>query len=390
LACLAGLLALYFGTTEIAQSPGRPFLQLREHTPKSAFFWGYASLLVAALAAAPWIARLAIRRRRIRIWQVLSLGFLFVLIHWKHGMHLATPFDAYVMNPHQRTGLVDESPAINLIKTRASEPWRSAGLNYNFFPGYGGAVGVEQIDSVDPLLNKHYKSLMEASGVMLLFCGPRGGWIDDHLPDDLPLFDMLNVRYFLGSSGTKADLIPSLKQIAALDLNVYESSKTWPRAFFTNRVTPYEVETDFVRLLKEGDGKPFAAIPSQEMAGHTELAGLTQTVPAPDRHLIRAADYILTNNTTSFKVTAPEPGVAVLTEPYVKDDFQLRVNGRPAEYFRVNSAFRGVFLPKAGDYTFSFSYWPRYLTISLLISAIGIVSLFVWLGNFFKSKSRQA
>ena len=390
LACLAGLLALYFGTAKLAQASGRPVLQLGEHIPKSAFFWGYSALLVAALAAAPWIARLAIQRRRVRIWQVVSLGLIFILIHWRHGMHLLTPFDPYVMNPGPRTDLLAESPAINLIKASSAEPSRSAGLNYNFFPGYGGAVGVEQIDSVDPLVNKHYKSLMDAYGVMLLFCSPRGGWIDDQLPSDLPLFDMLNVRYFLGSAGTRADLIPSLKQIAALDLNVYESSKTWPRAFFTNRVTPYGAESDFVRLLKEGDGKPFAAIADQEMGGHADLAALTQTPPLPDRPVVRATDYVLTNNTTCFKVTAPEAGVVVLTEPYVKDDFQLRVNGKPADYFRVNSAFRGVFLPKAGDYTFSFSYWPRSLTISLLISAIGIVSLLLWLGNFFKSKSRQA
>lgn len=388
LAFLAGLLALYFGSPVLAPAPDRPWLQIREHIPKSAFFWGYSALLVAALAATPWIGRLAIQARRVRIWQVLSLASIFVLIHWRHGMHLATPFDAYVMNPHQRTDLLAESPALNLIKARSAEPSRSAGLNYNFFPGYGGAAGVEQIDSVDPLLNKHYKSLMDASGVMLLFCGPRGGWIDDQLPNDLPLFDMLNVRYYLGSAGTKADLVPSLKQIAALDLNIYESSNTWPRAFFTNRVTPYAAESDFVRLLKEGDGKPFAAIPDREMAGHAELRALTETLPSPDRPVVRATDYILTNNTTGFKVTAPEAGVVVLTEPYVKDDFQLRVNGQPADYFRVNSAFRGVFLPKAGDYTFSFSYWPRSLTISLLISAIGIVSLLLWLGNFFKSNSR--
>jgi hypothetical protein len=390
LACLAGLLILYFLTPEFARSPFRPLVQIGEHIPKSTFFWGYASLLVAALAAAPWIGRLAIQSQRVRTWQILSLGVIFVLIHWRHGMHLATPFDDYVMNPQQRTDLLAESPALNLIKARTAEPSRSAGLNYNFFPGYGGAVGVEQIDSVDPLLNKNYKSLMDASGVMLLFCSPRGGWIDDQLPNDLPLFDMLNVRYFLGSAGTKADLVPSLKQIAALDLNVYESSRAWPRAFFTSRVTPYAAETDFVRLLKEGDGNPFAATTQQEMAGHAGLIALTQPRPSPDRRVVRATDYVFTNNSTSFKLTAPEAGVAVLTEPYVKDDFQVRVNGKPARYFRVNSAFRGVFLPRAGEYTFSFSYWPRFLTISLWMWAIGIVSLLLWLGNFFKPKPGQA
>jgi len=232
---------------------------------------------------------------------------------------------------------------------------------------------------------------MNASGVMLLFCSARGGWIDHQLPNDLPLFDMLNVRYFLGELGTKTELIPSLKKIASLDLNVYESSKAWPRAFFTNRVTPYGGDSDFVRLLKEGDGTPFAAVPEEEMAKHAELGSLTDhTSPSTDRRLVQATDYILTNNNTSFKVTAPAAGVMVLTEPYVEGDFQLRVNGKPTDYFRVNSAFRGVFLPEAGAYTFSFSYWPRHLTISLWISAIGIVSLLSWLGLSFKRGYREA
>jgi len=55
-------------------------------------------------------------------------------------------------------------------------------------------------------------------------------------------------------------------------------------------------------------------------------------------------EYALTTNTTSFKINAPGPGVIVLTEPYIDGDFQVRVNGRLDHYFRVNSAFRGLFV----------------------------------------------
>jgi hypothetical protein len=390
LVALAGLLALYFGTTEAAQRSTKTLLQVGEHIPKSNFFWGYTVLLVAAVVLGPWLGRLALTGNRTQTWRTLSLVLLFVLIHWKQGMHGTTPFDAYVMNPHPRTDLLAESPAVRTIKDRSAEPWRSAGLNYDLFPGYGGAIGLEQIDSPDALLNKYYKSLMDASGVMLLFCSARGGWIDNQLSSDLPLFDMLNVRFFLGGPGSKGESIPSFQKIASLDLNVFESSKAWPRAFFTNRVTPYDSESDFVRLLKEGDGKPFAAIQRREMAEQTNLETLMDPSPSPNRRFVPATGYHLTNNNTSFKVTAPEAGVMVLTEPYVENDFQLLLDGKPATYFRVNSAFRGVFLPAPGDYTFAFSYWPRHLTISLWISAIGIVSLLLWLGTFFKSKPRQA
>jgi hypothetical protein len=172
-----------------------------------------------------------------------------------------------------------------------------------------------------------------------------------------------------------------LKKIAALDLDVYESSKAWPRAFFSDRLIPYTSEQTFVPLLKNGNGMPFAAIATEELDLHPELAALaTNTGQSTTALTVPATHYSLTNNTTSFKVIAPGAGVVVLTETYVEGDLQVRVNGTPSGYFRVNSAFRGVFLPKAGEYDLSFRYWPRFFTLSLWLSAFGIVTLALWLG----------
>jgi hypothetical protein len=392
LATVGGLIAIYLGTTEAAQRSNIAFLQLGTHIAKSPFFWGYTFTLIAALAVAPWIFRRVIRADRAWIWQPLSLGLIFLLLHWRHGMHLATPFDAYVMNPQPRANLIaDASPALGLIRKAAKEPSRTAGLNYNLNPGYGSAIELEMIDSPNPLLNKHYKSLIDAFGVTLIFNSSRSGVIGPQLEHDLSFFDMLNVRYYLGNAGTKADVIPSLQKVAALDLNVYESSKVWPRAFFADRASPYGSESEFVRLVKEGDGKPFVAVPQGEVDMAMKATELSDSSSASaDRQIVPATDYALTNNTTSFKIAAPTKGIVVLTEPYVDGDFELRVNGQPASYFRVNSAFRGVFVPAPGNYHFSFAYWPRRLTISLWIAGFGIILLLCWLRSVFKYSSREA
>jgi hypothetical protein len=392
LACLAGLMAVYLGTTEAAQRSTRTWLQLGEQIPKSNFFWGNSAVLVIALAAAPLIGRFVISNRRVRFWHICSLSLIFILLHWRQGMHLTTPFDAYVMNPKQRTQLIaDSSPALALIRSQASEPSRTAGFNYNFFPGYGGAVGVEQIDSANALFNKHYRALIDACGARLPFGSMNGGKIDDQLGADLPLFDMLNVRYFLGDAGTKSAALPSLKKIAALDLDVYESTTVWSRAFFSDRLIPYDAEQDFVRLLKSGPGSPFAAVARDELDSQPELRGLattSRTDAAP--MIVPARHYALTSNTTSFKVTAPGPGVVVLTEPYVEGDFQLTLNGKASSYFRVNSAFRGVFLPGPGEYDFSFRYWPRYFTISLWLSGFGMLLLASWLVILVRTSNSES
>jgi hypothetical protein len=326
----------------------------------------------------------------LRPWTVIFLALCFVLLHWRFGMHLHTPFDSYVMNPQERVSLIaDSSPAVNLIKSHKSEPFRAVGLRSNFFPGYGGALGVEQIDAADPLLNRYYKTLIDASGIKLPFGGSNNGLFDEPIGNDLPLLNMLNVRYYLSETSAKTELHPSIRKLGALDLDVYESSAVWPRAFFINQLSSYGSESDFVSLLKQGDGKPFAAVPRIDVEQQPDLKPVIhETAPSPDREIVAATGYTLTNNTTNFKVRTPGPGVVVLTEPYVEGDLQVQLNGKAADYFRVNSAFRGVFVPAAGDYQFSFSYWPRHLTVSLWISALGLALLAGWIGMAWRQSHR--
>jgi len=385
---LAGLAALYFGATQAAQRSSITLLHLGEHIPRSNFFWGYSLSLMLAVVVTPWLARQMIVTRRARTSQVFLLALLFVLFHWRHGMHLATPFDAYVMNPQRRVNLVaDSSPALTLIKSQATEPSRTAGLDSAFFPGYGGAVGLEQIDGPDPLLNKHYRALMNAWGIKLLFGSWRFEIAPGHLGVDLPLFNMLNVRYFLGDAGMKSEPVPSLSKIASLDLDVFASERVWPRAFFTDRLVAYEREEEFIDLLKRSDGTPLAGIPKEALDNQAELAKFAAAPrPPSNRKATPAANYVFTNNTTSFKVNAAGPGVIVLTEAYVPDDFQVRVNGKPSNYFRVNSAFKGLFVPDAGDYVVSFAYWPRYFTLSLWIAGAASAIFLGWAAFLFRMK----
>jgi hypothetical protein len=247
-------------------------------------------------------------------------------------------------------------------------------------------VGVEQIDGPDPLLNKHYRALLSASRVKLLFGSWRFGIDHEFLSTNLPFLNMLNVRYFLSDPGTESGPVVSLSKIASLDLDVFESEHVWPRAFFTDSLHVYEQEEAFIDLLRKSDGTPFGGIPKEALDNQTELSTfIASATPSDRRKASPATDYIFTSNTTSFKVNATGPGVIVLTEAYVPGDFQVRVNGKPANYFRVNSAFKGLFVPEAGDYDVSFAYWPRYLTLSLWIAGAGLVILLAWLVFLLKT-----
>ena len=65
--------------------------------------------------------------------------------------------------------------------------------------------------------------------------------------------------------------------------------------------------------------------------------------------------------------------MAVLAETYYLNDFEVTVNGRPADYFRVNHTFKGVVLPAAGTYEISFRYWPEHFSAALRAAGVGLL-----------------
>ena len=83
----------------------------------------------------------------------------------------------------------------------------------------------------------------------------------------------------------------------------------------------------------------------------------------------------ITANTTSFTVRADAPGVAVLTETFLPDDFQATLNGTRVPYFRVNHAFKGVVIPSAGVWHVKVEYRPKYWRLSLAGCGGGIAVL---------------
>jgi hypothetical protein len=216
-------------------------------------------------------------------------------------------------------------------------------------------------------VNPYYHDLLIAAGV-------RWEWewrwiIEKTNPRPRPLLRMLNVRYFLDiPSRSRPDMAAVTPQV--LDLEVSRNEGEWPRAFFVGSLQTYDRLDQFLELLRQADTRPFAAV----QLGEALVQTAEESTPAVPAH-----DYQLTSNTTSFTVEAPAAGVAVLTEAYAPDDFRVTVNGAPANYFRVNHAFRGVKIPAAGKYVISYSYWPRHFTLSLIMAAFGALVLILWL-----------
>src|SRR5260370_14929640 len=150
------------------------------------------------------------------------------------------------MNPQVRVNFSAYSPAINFVQTNNVEPSRTLGIGDNLCAGFNSEVGIESINGADPLMNHYYRQLTEAWNI------PRAwNWrflVDEKALVQLrPLFDMLNVRYFLGSSARGSE--EGLRLAGRFDLSVYQSDSAWPRAFFVEGVSAYQPLPQLVSLV---------------------------------------------------------------------------------------------------------------------------------------------
>jgi len=308
--------------------------------------------------------------------RALGLAILLIgsfLLVWRNGEYLTTPFDRYVFNPKERIELRAHSPAVAFIDRQLREPSRPIGFGLNLFAGYNEMLGWESILGVDPLRNRDYDELAAALGVR------RVRQADQPTPPEQTAnyvngLDLLNVRYYLAAPEPHPPALARLRFLRELDFSIYESPSAWPRAFFTDRIWPYRSVEQLAAQVKAGDRRPFAAV--QTGGDPLPFAAGRFSSELASRQIVPARDYRLTTNTTSFQVEAPAPGVVVLSENYYPDDFRVTVNGRPTRYFRVNHAFKGIYIEKAGCYQIKFDYWPRSLTSSLQLGGVGLLGIF--------------
>ena len=388
LAVLA-LLGSYLGLTGALQRTPNAFVPMEQAGGHSPFFYLYSFSLIAALLALPWLARAIVRRSSFLVLAVPFALICLIGFHWRHGFQVNTgntQIDDYVVNPPPRLDLSAPSSALNAIESETGV-FRAVGFGSVLFPGYNGIPGVESIYGPDPLVSPYYHELLLAGGVKQEW---SWRWIVERstLKANLPLYNLLNVRYFLDMPDYVRPTGPASDR-PRWDLDISKNDSAWPRAFFADKVRTYDRLGQFLEMLRQADSHPFAAVQSGDVASlPAEVFGSGEANNnANPATVAPARDYHLTNNTTTFTIDAPAPGVAILTESYVADDFSVRVNGAPASYFRVNHAFRGVTLPAAGKYVISYSYWPQHFTISLLMAALGAFLLAGWMIVTFRRAS---
>jgi hypothetical protein len=163
------------------------------------------------------------------------------------------------------------------------------------------------------------------------------------------------------------------------DMKIWEREHPWPRAFFVDEIASYTERHPYLaQAIAHADGLPFAAV-----------YGKDTVWPTKNRTVVRAFDYQLTSNSTSFRVKAPTAGIVVLTETNLPGDVHVTINGEPGEVITVNHAFRGVKLSETGSYDIRFFYRPRLWYFAWILFVSGsILLVFILLSCFILNKRR--
>ncbi len=380
------LYGAFLGYTEASHREGLSVHPVGTQYYKSLFFLKYAAGISLSLLALPWLCR-AIRLRH--VWApsatVLALA-AFVSIHFRMGAHLETSFDLYAYNPKSRYDYrTMQSPGLDFIKAATqSEPWRVYGLNGTLVPGFSIIPGIETICGAEAFETRGIGELFKALHL------DRNDWFwriaattYDYAENQRAL-DFIGVRYLLSDLRDPMPDEQILPIIHTSDLQVAESKRAWPRAFFTDSAFPSDGMESVANLVSTGDGRPFAAVAAGIIGAHPSL----QKVPA-ERIVTPAKNYRLTNNTTTFELDAAAPGLAVLHETNVPGDIVATVDGKDAPCLMVNGAFRGAWIDSPGRHTVKFTYAPRVWSQSLKVAAVGLLLCLLTLG-VVRLRSRSA
>lgn len=345
----------------------------------------YAVVVFTAAMLAPWLI-LRLLQGRLSLAGIGASLIVMILVLGRGAMYADRP-DKYVYNPHERVSLTARHEIVDSLTNQiGAEPTRVIGLAGVLVPGFNATYGLENVSGPDAMFNRRYRELTAA-----LKMPYEWSWKlvfnQHHLVAYKNALDLLGVGMVLSS--TKIGVVGMRQFADDGTVSAYSRDSVWPRAFYTDRLVVYNDAQTLADRISTGDGRPFVAVEKQSVDGNSVLQRLVEKSSAGPGIVIKAGDYVLTNNSTGFSIDAPAAGVVYLGEVGDPDDFVVTMNGERVSYVAANHAFKAVVVEKPGKYQITFRYWPAHLTLYLMLAVLGVV---IWLTicTVFWKRSRKA
>jgi hypothetical protein len=353
-----------------------------------ALAWGRAGVF-AALALTAIVLGACLGRR----WAapLLAAAIVVELLLLTPGTIYAKRADPYVAPrwmPYVRSALGSEPHA------------RVFGLDGKLYPNTAGALGLQDIRSLDALYPERYLRYVKT------FLAPRvfDRFTGTELPvvfQDNPMFDALAVRSLVSHHDLTG--VPGLRLVGRdRQTRVFENSRAYPRAWVVHDLHFVEGEDQAFRyLMRRARRRNGAYVVDAFDPRHQAVVEFrgentdptwdvgqgeqTRCKPAA-RDDARIEHY--SADSVALRVETACPGLLVLPDIYYPG-WKAFVNGRDQRIYATDGALRGVFVPPGTSHV-EFRYEPRQLPIGLALAIGGlVVFLVVWVVPRWRVRRRR-
>ncbi|MGM0635963.1 MAG: YfhO family protein [Bacteroidota bacterium] len=184
------------------------------------------------------------------------------------------------------------------------------------------------------------------------------------------VLNMLNVKY---------EIIPQENQVIA-----EENKSANGNAWLVNDIVWVENADEELLALGEINTKEQVVIQEK----YKDLLSTTELNPTTENDFIQLKSHQPNKLVYKFKTSSPQ--IAVFSESYYENGWQVKLNGESVSHFKVNYLLRGMELP-AGKGELVFSFEPQVVkTGSKIALTANIVLLILILGGlFFQFKNKS-
>ncbi len=183
------------------------------------------------------------------------------------------------------------------------------------------------------------------------------------------ILDLLNVKYFVVPNFLTVQS-EKVNKIFSGDAVVYENKRYLPRAFF---VTDYRVIISPKDVIVELDKNEFD--PLKEVIFTKEpdalLNSKTENKVKP-AYEIKFLNYEAEN--IKLNVKTNQKGYLILGHN-LNENWKVTINNNESNHYQANLVQRAVYLPKEGDYTIEFYYYPKLFFIGLSLTLASLIIL---------------
>ena len=258
--------------------------------------------------------------------------------------------DAQFVPKSIQTTTFSKTPADELILQDTTLDYRVLNLTTSTFNENNTSYWHKSVGGYHPAKLRRYQEMIEhhiAPEMQAVYSAiaRAGGKMDSVDASKFRVLNMLNTRYFILPAGQQGQTVPIL--------NPYAYGNAW----FVKDVQYVDNANEEIDALKEVLPTETAVVDARFKPA---LNGAT-TGHKDEASVLRLTSYL--PNHLVYEAQNAQDGIAVFSEIYYPDGWQVSIDGQPAELARADYILRCLYVP-AGKHTIEMRFDPQSLHVT--------------------------